>query len=413
MTVPHDTERRRPEVALVQAGLGSGGTEKVLARLAAHLAGRGYGITMVSIHGDPQAPYYPVPDTVHLRSMEAERGAAAANSTRQRIAWLRMVLRDRDLALSCLTKINVQTALATAGLGVRRIASERNNFKRQKMNPLWRWSMPFALATADRVVMQTAAARDALPRWAMRRSVIVPNPVPDPNAAAFEAPTNQIVAVGRLTAQKGFDTLLRALAIARDRGHPMPLTLYGVGELRDQLIGLSRSLNLQELAHFAGRSKVPHGWANRPSIFVLSSRFEGFPNVLIEAMAAGFAVVSTRCDWGPSEIVTSGTDGLLVAMDDPDAMADALIRLHEDTALRARLATSARVRAADYAEARVMEHWESVIVDALTSRISGPSLHTTGGGAHLHNGSTTQSPVKEYPGGGRVASTGSAPCPPR
>ncbi|QFT63715.1 glycosyltransferase [Roseivivax sp. THAF30] len=357
-----------PKVALVQAGLGSGGTEKVLARLAAHLDAQGYAVTMVSFQGDPEAPYYPVPDSVRLRSLQVEIGTDASRSTRRRVPWLRAVLRDQDLALSCLTKINVQTALATLGLRQPRIASERNNFQRQQMNRLWRWSMPVALAGADRVIMQTAAARDALPAWSMRRAVIIPNPIPDLLGAPPPPPKPELVAVGRLTDQKAFDTLLHALALARDRGNAMPLTIYGVGELEEQLRTLARSLGLRDQVRFAGRSDVPHGWTARPGIFVLSSRFEGFPNVLIEAMAAGFAVLSTRCDWGPSEIVTHELDGLLVPMDDPASMADGLIRLHKDAHLRVQLANAARIRAVEYVEANVMEQWEAVIADVLSTR---------------------------------------------
>jgi glycosyltransferase involved in cell wall biosynthesis len=305
--------------------------------------------------------------------MAAELGPVAIQRIYRRVAWLRHAMRGQDLVLSCLTKINVQTAVAAVGLNLRRIASERNNFLKQRMNGVWRWTMPLALSSADAIVMQTAAARDALPRWARRHARVIANPVLPHTACRQATPKPGIVAVGRLNEQKGFDILLRALRIARDQGHSMPLKLYGAGKQENALKELARSLEVQDLVAFVGRSSVPHDWAREPGIFVLSSRFEGFPNVLIEAMASGFAVLATRCDWGPSEIVTPDVDGLLIPTEDPAAMAEGLIRLHQDASLRRRLALAAQERAKDFAEHRIMAQWERAILDVLGPRAEKPS----------------------------------------
>ncbi|QFU10327.1 GalNAc-alpha-(1-_4)-GalNAc-alpha-(1-_3)-diNAcBac-PP-undecaprenol alpha-1,4-N-acetyl-D-galactosaminyltransferase [Rhodobacteraceae bacterium THAF1] len=363
-----DTVLRRPRIALVQAGLGAGGTEKVMAQLATRLDRDGYVVTMLAIHGTSDTAYHPLPAGVALRTMASELGESAANRTLRRIAWLRRTLRGQDLALSCLTKINVQTALATAGTDTRWIASERNNFRQQRMNPLWRAAMPLTLSRADAVVMQTKAARDALPGWAVRNARVVANPVATAVLTTTKAPSSDLIAVGRLNDQKGYDVLLHALRIARDRGHRLPLTIYGVGKQEAKLKALVQSLDLGCQVRFAGRSDVPLGWTASPGIFVLSSRFEGFPNVLIEAMASGFAVLSTRCDWGPGEIITDGTDGMLVPVGDPAAMAEGLIRLQSSPALRHRLANAAKSRAQDFDEAIIMGQWMQVIEDMLRER---------------------------------------------
>ena len=350
-------------VALVQAGLGAGGTEKVLARLARHLDGQGYRVTIFAISGTLDAAYYPVPGSVEIRTMAAEHGARAATRTVARIRWLRAALRGQDVVLSCLTKINVQVALATAGLPIRRIASERNNFLVQRMNPIWRHAMPLALASADRVVMQTEAARAALPAFARRRAVVISNAVdvPEPQPAV---PGPAVVAVGRLTEQKGFNALIGAVAAAARRGADLHVTIHGTGEDRDALCALSERLGVARLVDLAGPSPTPHAWTRAPGIFVLSSRFEGFPNVLVEAMAAGFAVIATDCDWGPREILTHGRDGFLIPVGDVDAMTDALIRLQGDADLRTRLGRAARLRAAAFSEERILSAWEQVIVGA-------------------------------------------------
>src|SRR5690606_13846874 len=103
-------------------------------------------------------------------------------------------------------------------------------------------------------------------------------------------------------------------------------------------------------------------WYERADLFVLSSRAEGFPNVLVEAMASGCAVVATRCDAGPAEIVRDGEDGLLVAPNDIDALAGALDALMGDDALRKRLARRATEARHRFAEDAILDRWEGFFV---------------------------------------------------
>jgi glycosyltransferase involved in cell wall biosynthesis len=119
-----------------------------------------------------------------------------------------------------------------------------------------------------------------------------------------------------------------------------------------------------------GISPTALGWIGDGSIFVLSSRFEGFPNALCEAMLAGYAVVATDCRFGPREIITDGRDGLLVADEapaPPAALARAMQRLAEDPALRQGLAAAARASAARFDLAAVIPAWT-----ALVHRLGGP-----------------------------------------
>lgn len=365
-------------IALVQAGLGAGGTEKILRLLAKHLDGQGHRVTMLAIAGHPSKSYYAMPEGVTLRAMEEELGSAATRSATSRIAWIRKAVREAEveLVVSFLTKINVQVAVACLGLGVRRIASERNNFLRQRMNPLWRMALPITLATSDVAVMLTEGARGALPAWACKRAIVIPNPAP----AGLErpptiSPPRRLIAVGRLTEQKGFDVLLCAIKQARERGCNLDLTIFGEGEDREKLTGLAQTLGISGHVQFPGRSLRPHDWVGKGGIFVLSSRYEGFANVLIEAMASGFAVISTACDWGPSEIVTHGRDGLLVPPEDPEALAEAILRLSEDDALRARLANAATLRATDFSQERILAAWDEAVAYALGER----RYHTASG----------------------------------
>jgi len=133
-----------------------------------------------------------------------------------------------------------------------------------------------------------------------------------------------IVAVGRLTPQKGFDTLLRAFVLVRQRLDAR-LIVLGEGPDRAALTNLASLLGVREYVDFAGFMENPYVYMRRASVVAMSSRYEGFGNVLVEAMAVGTPVVSTNCPHGPREILADGKYGALVPVDDPGALAEAIL----------------------------------------------------------------------------------------
>lgn len=134
-----------------------------------------------------------------------------------------------------------------------------------------------------------------------------------------------VIGCGRFVPLKGMEILIRAFARVRQQG-PAKLILLGEGQERPHLEALVRELGLQDDVALPGYADNPQAWFARSDVFVLSSRAEGFGNVLVEAMAAGVPVVSTRCPSGPSEILNEGAYGELVPVDDAQAMAEAIAR---------------------------------------------------------------------------------------
>lgn len=153
----------------------------------------------------------------------------------------------------------------------------------------------------------------------IRKSALEPAQVELPSSVPF------IVGSGRLHRQKGFDVLLRAHARALASGAPPhAVLLLGDGPDRADLGRLSLELGVEDSVHFAGFVANPHAVVNRADLFVLSSRWEGLPLVLVEALALGVPVVSTDCVAGPDEILDRGRYGRLVPVDDVEALADAI-----------------------------------------------------------------------------------------
>jgi len=133
-----------------------------------------------------------------------------------------------------------------------------------------------------------------------------------------------LLGVGRLVMQKDFPTLIQAFALVRQRC-PARLTILGEGEKRPQLEALVRELGLEAEVSLPGFVQNPYAYMARSAVFVLSSAWEGFGNVVAEAMAVGTSVVSTDCQSGPAEILEGGRYGKLVSVGDVAALAEAIL----------------------------------------------------------------------------------------
>lgn len=134
-----------------------------------------------------------------------------------------------------------------------------------------------------------------------------------------------IVSIGRLTYQKGFDILLKSISIVRELYPNVFLTIVGDGELRNYLIRLSNDLNIQNSVNFVGFQNNPYPYIKYSDLYVLSSRWEGFPNTLLEAITLKKKVVSTNCKSGTFEILNDYENGIIVKTDDPVSLAEGII----------------------------------------------------------------------------------------
>lgn len=165
-----------------------------------------------------------------------------------------------------------------------------------------------------------------------------------------------MVACGRLIEQKGFDVLLEAFASVR-RKIPAELWILGEGPQRSALERQIRRLGLDDDAWLSGVLPDPMEIMGKADLFVLSSRWEGLPTVVIEALASGAPVVATDCPHGPAEIIEDGVSGLLVPVEDVDQLASAIGRVLSDGDLARRLAAAGRERAQRFSSATVARRY--------------------------------------------------------
>jgi glycosyltransferase involved in cell wall biosynthesis len=177
----------------------------------------------------------------------------------------------------------------------------------------------------------------------------------------YGEPAPVITAVGRLTPQKGFSYLLKAVRILLSEGTDCRLAILGRGPEEEQLRNLASDLGIEDSVAFLGFQENPYKYLARSSVFVLSSLYEGFPNALLEAVALGIPSAATRCPTGPEEIITDGVDGILVPPADEKALADAIKRLLLDKDLRDRLSRAGKKRAESFGAEKIVREYENLI----------------------------------------------------
>lgn len=225
----------------------------------------------------------------------------------------------------------------------------------------YRGLIPFLYRLPRRVVAVSAGVSEALVGMGVprRKAYAIPNPI------ALEAGRDTvhpavlsarfILAVGRLHPQKGFDRLLQAFAsLALEDLH---LVILGEGAKCQVLATLALELGIASRVHLIGSVIDPFPWYQKAQCFVLSSRYEGWPNVLMEAMACACPVVSFDCNYGPVEIIEDGVSGLLVKEGDVAGLAAAIRRVLNDDELRIHLANQGRLRVAQFDVEKIAKQW--------------------------------------------------------
>jgi glycosyltransferase involved in cell wall biosynthesis len=189
----------------------------------------------------------------------------------------------------------------------------------------------------------------------------IPNPLPPGAVPVSRQEAKVVVAAGRLNTQKGFDLLIAAFAIVARSQPDWRLRIYGSGPEGDRLKAQIAALGLGEQVALLGRTQQLGAAMAEASIFALSSRFEGFGMVIVEAMSHGLPVVSFDCPNGPGDIISDGGDGILVPPQDVDALAAAIGELIEHPERRRRYAEAALRRARDFDVAAVAPRLESMV----------------------------------------------------
>jgi glycosyltransferase involved in cell wall biosynthesis len=354
-----------------------GGAERVGASLANHWASTGCRVTVATLTASATDFYalHPAVERIAFNlAEESETFIHAISNNARRIAELRRVLRQLrpTVAIGMMSVSGILLILASLFLsGCAVVVAERSYPPLLPLGRIWRLLRRLVYARSTVVVMQTREGVEWLEREIPRaRGVRIPNPIMVPlNRSAPELVPKDVLeksdrklllAVGRLTEEKGFDILLEAFASLYAVYHEWDLVIIGEGPLRTTLERHLASLGLEGRAFMPGRTGCLVDWYQRADIFALCSRYEGFPNVLGEAMAHGCAVVSFDCDTGPRDLIRHAIDGLLVPPGNLNALREALGSLMHSENMRREFGKRALEIKGRYSLERIDKLWRGV-----------------------------------------------------
>ncbi|MGR8934304.1 MAG: glycosyltransferase [Gammaproteobacteria bacterium] len=331
-SLPVNTPAR---LAFFVPSMRGGGAERVTAILAGAIAARGYAVDLVlaQAEGPNMAA---VADAVRIIDFKCSKLLFTLPSL---VRYLRQERPAAMLSMMAHTNIVALTACRVANVATRKIVSERvsvswrKRHRSRKLPWLIAHFYPWAddiIAVSDGVADDLAAAT-ALPREKIRtiyNPIVRPEvqekakaPLHHPWFKAGEPPV--VLAAGRLIGQKDFSTLIHAFARVR-QARPARLLILGEGEDRPALEGLIAALGLTGDIGLPGFAADPYPYMARAAAFVLSSRWEGLPGVLIEALYCGAPLIATDCPSGPKEILQDGRYGRLVPVGDVEVLATAI-----------------------------------------------------------------------------------------
>ncbi|MDQ4086656.1 MAG: glycosyltransferase family 4 protein [Pseudomonadota bacterium] len=351
--------------------LPGGGTERVLADLAARLARRGHALTVASFDSPDDPPFYTLDPAVQRRALpigNVRQGTRPGEALRRALALRRLLREVRpDVAAGFMHSAYIPLGLAALGTGVPIIASEHIAYQHYRTRRLEAVLLRISPRISRVITAVSPAIRDGFPRRIRDRMVVVPNPVAVDGSRTADVlgegrGVKTLLAVGRLEAQKDHKTLIAAFARIAAEFPDWRLRVVGEGSLRSELEAQVERLGV------SGRVELPGPTAEvaeeyvAAQLFAMPSSYESFGLTTAEALSYGLPVVGFADCPGTNELVQDGVNGLLAGGDPrEEALAQALARLMASPELRARMGAAGLASSETFAPEKVAAIWEGLI----------------------------------------------------
>jgi len=370
-------------LTLVIYSLSAGGAERVMSTMANYWAGKGWPVTLMTFEDGRQAPFYNLHPAIILRPLgiagKSSNVIQGLKNNFRRFFALRRAIQSSapEAVVSFMSRTNVLVLLATLGLNFPVIISERGVPSSRSIGSVWERLRRRVYGRSSCLVVQSQEVLKYFSEEPKLCARVIPNPVVAINGHESGSTGNGLrktervlMSMGRLLDIKGYDLLLQAFSGIAPNHPDWSLVIWGEGPQRASLEKLRDDLKLQERVEFPGLTKVPHEKMKHADLFILSSRHEGFPNVICEALATGLPVISFDCPCGPKEIIRQNIDGILVPPEDTKALAAAMDRLMGDDEERNRLAKRGPEVFERFGLEKVMGMWEEILTSSLEKKIN-------------------------------------------
>ena len=297
------------KIMFITSSMSSGGAERVISILSKKFITINYNVTILTTFtGEGSLDFYKLDPKVKRITLKSyfQKKLSFIDFFRKFLIFKKVVAHNKpDIIISFTSYINILSLISLSSLKIPIIVSERVDPFKHKINFFLTLLRPIVYKFAKKVICQTTDLSNKIKKsWNLKNVVTITNPLFEkiPNVNRWSQRKNIVLNVGRLENQKGHDMLIKAWSMLNNK-KDWKLLIIGSGSEKKNLISMVKSLNLTKEIQIKSTTKNIWKEYNKSKIFILSSRYEGYPNVLIEAMAMGNAVISTDCNTGPREII--------------------------------------------------------------------------------------------------------------
>ncbi len=371
------------------SSLAGGGAERVMVDILRNIDRNKFEPTLTLLYPCEDSPYRQfLPEDIRV-VVVARKSESVPGKLRQLLNFIKTVRKEKpDVILSMLTHNNVMALLSGLLCGIKVVACEHNTLSEVIKTEEGRKMLGIPVVPMVKIFYRFAykiiavsegIKSDLVTAFGIASDKVqtIYNPIALDRISHFmhDAPGHPffreqkpvVVAMGRMTPQKGFDILLKAFSrviVATDAR----LIIMGEGPQRTYLENMVKDLGIEEKVSLAGFQRNPYALLAHSDVFVLSSQYEGLPMAILEAMACGIPIISTDCRSGPREILKNGQCGIIVPVNNEAALADAITELLKDKKQREELSKRGKERVKDFSAGEIVRQYEEIIYKEAVSR---------------------------------------------
>ena len=348
------------------SSLSGGGAEHVLVNLAASFLKMGNNVSITSLERRKQ--FYEVDDAIEVIRYDHTKDNTLIGIIKDILSVRKQLKsrKDTDVAVSFLGRTNIVLSIASIGIKKKVVICDRNNLARKYSKWVF-WLLCAIYSLADELIVQTNEIIDVYPKFLRKKIRVLENPLDfqemDEQCVEGMKKANTLLSVGRLERQKDYKTLIAAFAEIADDHKDWNVKIYGKGEMKEEIQKWIDQSGMTERIILCGVTHTPFLEMKKAKIFVLSSFFEGFPNVLCEAMYASLPCIATACQSGPRDLIQDGENGLLVEVGNVHEMAEKMDLLMNNEKMRDSLGTEAHKRILRLDSKIVCKRWLDTLVN--------------------------------------------------
>ena len=357
----------------------SGGMERIVINKANWLAEHGHEVSIITTEQNGRQNFFPLNEKVtriDLDVMYSDTNSLGV--VKKMISRKRLMRKHRKALNTVLLQNKPDIVVSTFGNevgflpfiadGSRKVAEIHfSRWYRLQLNRkgIWRIIDKYLTYTDYRILKKfdrfiCLTEEDKLNWGKLNNIEVIPKFIEDIAAQTAPLTAKSMIAVGRLSYQKGYERLVKAWKIVADKHPDWRLNIFGGGELKDDLESLIKNVDLNNYIKIhEPTAQILREYVNN-SALVLSSRYEGLPMVLLEASSVGLPLISFTCQCGPKDIIMSGYNGLLVNEGDIDGLAEAIIKVIENPELRKEMGKNSLEKSTEYNKEIIMNKWNGL-----------------------------------------------------